>query len=161
MNQDRQEAVEEAFERHDAFEQDDNGFTVKTTAFDAWIWFVTSSQSITYQVSVHVPLLDSVVLGEEVAPVVQEGWLETFDRRLEDVGAAMKTDPDRPTTEVDPDTKQVIVEGQFVATNPSRGVADAKAFVDYVEGTYMEGIIPGYDYDDPVADLLKRAQANG
>lgn len=161
MTRERRDAVEAAFARHDAFEPDAEGYTVQTTPFDAWVWFVTSVESTTYQASVHVPLLDSVVLGEEVAPVVQEGWLETFDRRLEDAGAAMKTDPARPSTEVDSDTDQVVVESQFTATDPTLGVADAKAFVDYVEGTYVEGIIPGYDYGDPVAQLLTRAKANG
>jgi hypothetical protein len=39
-----------------------------------------------------------------------------------------------------------------------RGVDDAAAFINYVEGTYVQGIIPGYDYREPVARLLDRAR---
>ncbi|MEF8975818.1 MAG: DUF5813 family protein, partial [Halapricum sp.] len=34
-------------------------------------------------------------------------------------------------------------------------------FVEYVEGTYVEGAVPGYDYEPPVADLLNQAQSGG
>jgi len=32
--------------------------------------------------------------------------------------------------------------------------------IDYVEGTYVQGVIPGYEYGEPVAGLLDRAQQN-
>ena len=40
----------------------------------------------------------------------------------------------------------------------ARAVEDAAALVEYVEGTYVQGVIPGYEYGDPVAGLLDRAR---
>ena len=38
-----------------------------------------------------------------------------------------------------------------------QGLDVAKTFVEYVEGTYVEGVVPGYDYRPPVSDLLSQA----
>lgn len=35
---------------------------------------------------------------------------------------------------------------------------DAGAVIDYVEGTFVEGIIPGYDYGEPVTSLIQNAK---
>ncbi|MFC7158105.1 DUF5813 family protein [Halomarina halobia] len=37
----------------------------------------------------------------------------------------------------------------------------AKALAEYAEGTYVEGIVPGYTYRPPVSELLARAQQSG
>jgi hypothetical protein len=55
----------------------------------------------------------------------------------------------------------VIVEFAFTDIDERRGVDDAAAIINYVEGTYVQGIIPGYDYVDPVAGLVDRARQAG
>ena len=57
-----------------------------------------------------------------------------------------------PTVERRGDEAVATVE--FADIDPTRGVADAKAFADFVEGTYVQGVIPGYEYTDPVAGLV-------
>jgi len=55
----------------------------------------------------------------------------------------------------------VVVEFAFTDINERRGVDDAAALVNYVEGTYVQGLIPGYEYVDPVAGLVDRARQAG
>jgi len=45
--------------------------------------------------------------------------------------------------------------------NERRGVDDAGALIDFVEGTYVQGVIPGYEYTAPVSDLLSAARQQG
>ena len=33
--------------------------------------------------------------------------------------------------------------------------------IDFVEGTYVQGVIPGYEYTEPVSDLLSAARQQG
>jgi hypothetical protein len=49
------------------------------------------------------------------------------------------------------------VEVEFESTT-DQAVSDAKAVVDFVEATWIQGLIPGYEYDEPAASLLNRAQ---
>jgi hypothetical protein len=62
---------------------------------------------------------------------------------------------------VERDDDTVRVELEFTARNASQGVDDAKALIDFVEGTYIQGVVPGYDYGDPVAKLLSQARQRG
>ncbi|HET7324617.1 MAG TPA: DUF5813 family protein, partial [Halococcus sp.] len=55
----------------------------------------------------------------------------------------------------------VVIECAFIHDNPTRAAEAAKALIEYVEGTYVEGIVPGYSYLPPVADLLSRARQHG
>ncbi|NIU71041.1 MAG: hypothetical protein GWN73_39015 [Actinobacteria bacterium] len=111
-----------------------------------------------YALEMALPTLDSVVADETVAPVVEDGWFETFERRLEDVGGALRADPGEPAVERDDRAGTVTVEATFEAARPDHGAEDAAALVGYVEGTYLEGVIPGYTYREPVAGLLERAR---
>lgn len=140
---------------HGAFEPIDDGFGVTTTPFDAAVAIDGGDGGVEVRVRVEVPAIDAAVDGEEVAPVVREGWFDTFERRLEDLDGALYATAEDPLVSLR--SRSVVVEAGFRTTVPAHGVSDAKALVDYVEGTYMEGIIPGYDYGPPVADLLDRA----
>ncbi len=147
--------VERELSDHGAFERSECGYAVSTTPFDATVTVDGGPDGIEFTVMVRVPTIDSAVEDEAVAPVVQEGWFETFERRLEDIDGALHSSVEEPIVSLR--SAAVDVETGFRTTMPTRGVSDAKALVDYVEGTYMEGIIPGYDYAEPVASLLERA----
>lgn len=154
--------VRRAFRDHGSFEQRDDGtFESVTTPFDG----VVAARSpdggqITFDVTVRVPMLDEVVDGE-VAEVVEEGWLETFSLRAVDVSGVTSTERDLSpavSETVHDGTRVAVVEADFTDSNERRGVDDAGALIDFVEGTYVQGIIPGYDYTDPVAGLIDRAR---
>ncbi|MFW6045666.1 MAG: DUF5813 family protein, partial [Natronomonas sp.] len=45
--------------------------------------------------------------------------------------------------------------------NADRAPEIAKAIGEFAEGTYVQGIVPGYVYQPPVSDLLSRARQTG
>jgi len=152
------ESAERSLAEHGAFEDREEGYAVTTTAFDATVQASPAGDAVAYRVAVTVPTLDAAVAGETVAPVVREGWFETFERRIEHPGGATRVDPGTPLVALDLDAGEVRVEITFETSNPARGTEDAKALVDFVEGTYLQGIVPGYDYREPVAGLIERAE---
>lgn len=89
--------------------------------------------------------------------MVEDGWYETFELRLEDVNGVVAGDHD-----LDPNVTlagdEAVVRASFADINERRGVDDAGAVIDYVEGTFVEGIIPGYDYGEPVTSLIQNAK---
>jgi hypothetical protein len=152
------ESAERSLADHGAFEERDDEYAVTTTPFDATVRVDAAGEAIFYQVSVVVPTLDATVEGDEVAPVVQEGWFETFERRIEHPGGTTRVDPGPPLVTLDLDADEVRVEVGFETTAPARGTEDAKALVDFVEGTYVQGVVPGYEYREPVAGLIQQAE---
>jgi hypothetical protein len=150
--------VERAFRDHGSFERVMEGrFASTATPFDAVVDAETADGVVRYAVTVRAPSLSAAVDGD-VAPVVEEGWHETFERRIADVDGIPRGDhglaPSVRLTD-----REVVVETAFVDADPQRSVDDAAAVITYVEGTYVQGIIPGYDYRDPVAGLRSRARA--
>jgi hypothetical protein len=146
-----------AFDDHDAFERaSDDTFVPTSTPFEGRVTAGESDGEITFDVTVRVPMLDAVVEGD-VADVVEDGWYETFALRMEDAGDVTRGDHD-PTVDVRREGDVAVVETSFSDRNERRGVDDAAAVVDYAEGTYVQGVIPGYDYRDPVTSLLSRAR---
>jgi hypothetical protein len=154
-------------------ESDDDGasrvrrYRDVSSPFDATVTVDTATgddqmadrQPVRYRIVVSVPTL-AAVASDEVAPVVDDGWYDTFERRVVDVGGITRGDHDlSPSVSRDGDTVRVDVE--LTDTNPRRGAADAAAFVDFVEGTYLQGVVPGYEYDDPVASMLHDARERG
>jgi hypothetical protein len=149
-----------AVARHDAFERvGETRFESTTTAFDAVVTTGEVDGRVALDVQVRVPTLSAVVV-DEVAPVVEEGWLETFELRVDDVADVTAADRDLEPT-VRRDDEGVVVEATVTDLNERRAVDDAAAVVNYVEGTYVQGIIPGYDYTEPVSGLLDRARTGG
>ncbi|HKJ58243.1 MAG TPA: DUF5813 family protein [Halobacteriales archaeon] len=159
--QEARERAERALEDHGAFERDGDAFSTADTAVDAHVRAEADGADVVYRVTVRVPTIDAVVAGETVAPVVREGWYETFERRLEDVGGVTRDEPTAPTVKLDESADEVVVETEIAAGAPKRAAGDAKAIVDYVEGTFVEGLIPGYTYREPAAGLLERARSSG
>ncbi|WP_435069001.1 DUF5813 family protein [Haloplanus sp. C73] len=149
-----------AFRSHDSFERIDDGrFASTTTTFDATVEAEEVEGRIDYTVQIRVPTLSAAVDGD-VADVVEEGWVETFELRVADADGVVRGDHDfDPRVEVR--DGKVVAEFTFTDINEQRGVDDAAAIVDYVEGTYVQGIIPGYEYVDPVAGLLDQARRAG
>lgn len=160
--------VASAFDAHDAFERDGDRFVVTTTVFDADVRIEEPASAddgddtdVVVTITVTVPTIDAVVAGETVADVVQEGWFETLGRRLEDVDGVTRLAPEPPAVRMDEAAAEVVVETALAAERPGVAAGDAKAVVDYVEGTFVEGIIPGYTYREPAAGLIERARSSG
>jgi hypothetical protein len=142
---------------HDAFERRDDGtFAVTSTVFDAVVTATERDGRVDYDVRIRMPTLSAAVEGD-VARVVEEGWFETLELRIADVGGVLRGDHDVAPT-VRSTTKEVIVDVTITDVDERRGVDDAAAVVNYVEGTYVQGIVPGYDYTAPVSQLISRAR---
>lgn len=154
---DRRTAAERALATHSAFDRRDGTFVATSTPFEATVELDAGDDGIRYAVRMVLPTLDAVVAGETVAPVVHDGWFETFERRLEDVDGALRAETPPPTVDLDERAGTVTVAAAFESARPDHGADDAAALVGYVEGTYVEGLIPGYTYREPVSGLLDAA----
>jgi hypothetical protein len=108
-------------------------------------------------VAVVVPTLDAATTGE-VADVVADGWYETFERRVQGADSATLAD-DVDVTSVSREGGDVTVE---LAVDPRAGKAadDALALVNFVEGTWFQGVVPGYDYVEEVQAMREQAAQN-
>ena len=150
--------VRRAFASHAAFEPRGEGtFESTSTPFAGRVDAAAADDGHTeFSIRVTVPLLDAVT-EDAVAPVVEDGWYETFERRVVDIGGIFRTERDLEPT-VTRRADAVVVETRFSDRNERRGVDDAAAVVDFVEGTFVQGIIPGYEYTEPVTDILSQAR---
>jgi hypothetical protein len=101
-----------------------------------------------------VPTLDAAVENETVAPVVEEGWEETFERRLKDVTNLVSTLTEEPKVTNVKESLRVTMSFQRESSTLTESVRNA---ANYVEGTWIEGIIPGYEYEDRVQAIRERA----
>lgn len=151
------EEARDAFEAHEAIERTAQGYAVDSTVFDG---FVTASAGPdwkhTYTVTVTVPSLDAAT-ADAVGPAVEDGWRETFERRLEDAPKSTRSSVELHDFDVERADDDLVVTFTFEWGDAARATEIAKTFVEYVEGTYVEGIVPGYEYEPPVADLLSNA----
>lgn len=147
----------EAFEAHESVAVTPEGFAVESTVFDG---FLTASEGPewkhTYTVTVYVPTLDEAT-ADEVGPVVEQDWQETFERRLEDAPQSTRSSVDVHDFDVEDLGGELQITYSFEWGDPRRATEIGKTFVEYVEGTYVEGIVPGYEYEPPVSDLLSSA----
>jgi hypothetical protein len=160
MTDDDPAALRRAFARRDDFHASGDAFTHETTVCTARVELAAADgdRDGAVTLTVRVPTLHAAVDGE-VADVVADGWLETFDRRIEDAFDVARTvDHDVPAVAREGD--DVVVTLGYRARSARTAVEDAKALVDFVEGTYAQGVIPGYDYGEPVASLVQRATEN-
>jgi hypothetical protein len=152
--------VARAFRDHDAFDRADEGrFEATTTVFEAAVEASERDGRIDYVVRVRAPPLSAAV-EDGVADVVEEGWLETFELRVADADGVVRGDHDLDPT-VGRADGDIVVEFAFTDINERRGVDDAAALINYVEGTYVQGLIPGYEYVGPVSGLVDRARQAG
>lgn len=150
-----QTSVKRAFELHDGFEQDGSDtYVVTTTPFEGTV----KLQDETVAVTVRTPTLSAVVEDESVADVVETGWFETLELRLEDAHTVASADDISPPR-IERDGDDVVVSLEF-SGYPDKGADNAMAIVDFVEGTWVQGIIPGYEYGEPATGLLSQARQN-
>ncbi|MFP8956002.1 DUF5813 family protein [Natrialbaceae archaeon A-CW3] len=157
--------VDAALESHQAFTpiEDEHGYALETTVFETAVTATPADgeRDGEFAVTVVLPTLDAAT-DDDVAPVVEDGWFETFERRLEDAFSVAQTSTyDAPRVERDLAAGEVSVVLEYVAWDATEGVDDAKTLIEYVEGTYAQGIIPGYSYRGPAAALLANAQQAG
>ncbi len=153
--------VRETFEARDAYEETDAGYRVTTTTFDGEVTATDGEEWRTeYVVTVRAPTL-SAATAEAVGDAVTDGWFETLELRLEDAPKSTRAAVDLETFAVERDGDAVAVTYGFTMGNPARAADVAKAFVEYVEGTYVEGVVPGYEYEGVVADLVSEAADGG
>ncbi|NHN46875.1 hypothetical protein G9464_04600 [Halostella sp. JP-L12] len=162
MTDEDTDAARDALAAHGAFEPREDDFACTTTPFDAVVDVdpAEGPRDGEFVVSVSMPTLSAAVESEDVADVVEDGWYETLELRLEDAFDVAQTTTTEPV-DVGRDGDEVRVELTFTAWDAEQGVDDAKALIDFVEGTYVQGIIPGYDYGDPVAQLRQAARQRG
>jgi hypothetical protein len=157
MTEEIPDSARAAFEAHDAITATEEGYAVETTVFDA---FVRASDGPdyknTYTVTVFVPTLSAATAGD-VGPAVEDGWQDTLERRLADAPQSTRASVDLHELAVEEIDDELQITVTFEWGNADRAAAIGKTFVEYVEGTYVEGIVPGYEYESPVADLLSKA----
>ncbi|WP_222919858.1 DUF5813 family protein [Natrinema sp. SYSU A 869] len=154
--------VASELESHDAFDRTDDGYGLTTTVFETTITAddADGKRDGRFHVTVTLPTLDAAVADEVVATPVEDGWFETLERRLQDVFTVAHTSThDEPVIERDADEVRVRLE--YTAWDAGEGADDAKALVEFVEGTFAQGIIPGYEYQGEAATLLENAQGRG
>ncbi|MFC6863770.1 DUF5813 family protein [Halomicroarcula sp. GCM10025817] len=149
------------FDRHDAFVPAGGGYAVETTGFAGHVTASEGEQWRTdVEVTVRAPSLQAAT-SDEVGEAVRDGWFETFERRLEDAPKATRVSVDLDEYVVEQDGEEVVVTYRFSLGTGNQAADVAKAFVEYVQGTYVEGIVPGYDYVGVVADLMDAASTGG
>jgi hypothetical protein len=151
------DVVVDRFTDHDAFERrSDRTFEQVTTQFEATASVVSRDGGIQVHITVILDTLNAAVADEDVPEVLEGGWFETFERRLRDA-TTVSYDGNNPAPDVTRGDETMTVEVEFESTS-DQAVSDAKAVVDFVEATWIQGLIPGYEYDEPAASLLNRAQ---
>jgi len=155
------ERVAETFGDHDAFERDDEEFVVTTTRFDGRVTASdTDDWAIEYGLTVRTPMLSTAVEGEAVGPAVEDGWFDTFERRLRDAPKSTRADVTLDSFSLVEDDGEAVATFTFEYGNSDRAPAVVKAFAEYVEGTYVEGVVLGYDYRGVVAEMLEAASSH-
>ncbi|WP_254821004.1 DUF5813 family protein [Haloglomus halophilum] len=157
-------AATRAFDAHDAYERAAGGpaFVLTTTKFDATVTARDDGEpewALTYELEVRAPML-STATADEVGSTVEAGWFDTLALRLEDAPGAVRDSVDI-TLDVTEEAGDAVATYRFESGDPDRAAAIAKAFAEYVEGTYMEGVVPGYDYQPPVSEMLASARGTG
>ena len=145
------EAIAAAFRVAPDYQERDEGvFDVDRLDFDAELRVGENTATLVQE----LPTLDATVVSETVAPVVAEGWQETFERRVEDVTnlvSALTADP-----EVWTEAERLRVR-MTVADTPENLPEAVRNAANYVEATWVEGIIPGYEYEPRVQAIRDRA----
>lgn len=149
------------FNRHDAYSSNSGEYVLDTTKFDSRVTATETDAgaSTRYTLTVRAPTLDSAV-EEDVGPSLLDGWFETFERRLEDAPMAVRDTVELNDHSVHSDDGDAVVtlSFNFKNKNANRAPDVAKAMAEYVEGTYVEGVVPGYTYQPPVSEMLARAR---
>jgi len=147
-----------AFREQPAFrEKRDGVFSLDGLDFDGQVTVDGDAAHL----HLELPTIDTAVVGETVASVVAEGWFETFERRVEDVSTAIKGPVGEPRVESEDGTVHVRIDIEGESIGGSNLAETTRHAANYVEGTWVEGIIPGYDYVSRVQAIRERAMSTG
>lgn len=158
MSEELPERFVRAFESHEAFERHGDWFAVTTTKFDGRVTAAeTEEWALSYTLEVRAPML-STAAEDGVGSAVGDGWFETYERRLEDAAMAVREDVALDEQRVFEEAGEAVAVFGFEWGNADRAPDVAKAMTEYVEGTYMEGVVPGYEYGPPVSEMLSQAR---
>lgn len=151
------ESVARILDENEFFEPAGDGYQITSSTFDS----ILRTEEITeesqrYTLTVHVPSLDSAT-GDDVGTAVSTDWLRTLQVRLRDAPKSTRREVHMVSNTVHWEEDQVRIEYAFQCESPETAADIAKAFAEFVEGTYVETVIPGYEYEPPVSTLLSRA----
>lgn len=161
MSEDAPPAADRALETHEAVAAANGEYRITSTVFDATVSASEAADAgARYRVVATVPSLEAAT-SDHVGEAVADGWFETLERRLADAPKATRADVELDALDVERDGLDVVVTFAFEWPDPDAAVEIAKTLVEYVEGTYVEGVIPGYSYEGPVADLVSEAETGG
>ncbi|AWB27714.1 DUF5813 family protein [Halococcoides cellulosivorans] len=119
----------------------------------------TPTDEPTWTVEIRVPTIDAVAT-DPVGAAVQDDWFETFRRRAREASGATRRSID-PEVSIDRTDDHVVVTYAFEERVTDRALEVARDIALFVEGTYVQGAIPGYDYEPPLSKLLHRAKESG
>jgi hypothetical protein len=160
MSEELPDRAVRAFEASDAFERDGRWFAVTTTRFDGRVTAEeTDEWAIAYTLEVRAPMLSTAIEGD-VGSAIEDGWFDTYELRLEDAGMALRQDLEFDAQRVFEEAGDAVAVFEFEWDNADHVPAMTKAIAEYVEGTYVEGVVPGYEYRPPVSELLARARTD-
>ncbi|WP_435197009.1 DUF5813 family protein [Natronomonas sp. EA1] len=152
--------AERAFEAHDAFEREGEWFQLTTVTFDVRVQASeTDDWALSYDLEVRAPMLSDAVEGE-VGDALESGWFDTYALRLEDAPGAVRESVELAALDVRAEAGEAVAVFTFEWGNADRAPAIAKALAEYAEGTYMEGVVPGFDYVEPISSMLAAAEQN-
>jgi len=145
--------TEREFVRSRRFEAVDGGYAPTTNDWDA----VAAVDGDTVEIEVVVPTLDAAT-SDDVADVVEDGWYDTFERRVADADSVTLAE-DVDVASVSREDGDITV---VITLTPRTGKVndDALALVNYVEGTWFQGVVPGYDYVEKVEQMRQQAAEN-
>ncbi len=161
MTSEVSDAVENAFERHDAYEIGDDEYALTTTVFDGTVTVTpVNDWKYSYTLTVTVPSL-AAATADDVGDIVSVDWFETLERRLEDAPQSTRQSVDLTEFTIERQGESVVITYAFEEGSPEAALKIAKTFGEYVEGTYAEGIIPGYEYVGAASQLLSNASQSG
>ena len=148
------EDLRAAFRAAPGYEERSDGlFVLRELDFDGEV----SVADGTVALDQSLPTLDGAVVGETVAAVVEEGWLDTFRRRVADVTAATDHEVSAPTVEAGAEIVRVRTPIEAGTDSPEA----ARHAANYVEARWVEGIVPGYEYVPRVQAIRDRAHSTG
>ena len=142
---------EDTFETHRGFERDGEEYVAVGATFEA-----TATPGDPVRVRVTVPTLDAAVVGETVADVVEDDWFRTFEARLDGLDGVTRGTTGDPVSRRA--GRSIVVEVTVEGDAPAD---DALALVNFVEGTWFQGVIPGYDYREDVQAVREQAHQRG
>jgi hypothetical protein len=130
-------------------------FSLEATVFTISVEPSSVDGEPAFELRALVPPL-GMVTEESLASVVEDEWFRTFELRLDDIAGAT-----RGHTALEVRTERgpamIAVDITLADRNLDRALDDLTAVAEYIEGTYAEGIIPGYSYTDVARTLLERA----